>query len=117
MHLAVMDLPMRRGPRQRRRRRVTRRPSRCPGAHLENVRSLQAEVYHRAMGLFRSKARKNREKAAAEFLKEQARTAKAQAGVARRGLTTEARPNPDQPGWGQIIGQEIGKAREDRASQ
>ena len=69
------------------------------------------------MGLFRSRARKNREKAAAELLKERTRTAKAQAEVARREVTAEKRPNPDQPGWGRTIGQEIGKAREDRASQ
>ena len=69
------------------------------------------------MGLFRTRARKNREKAAAELLKEQTRTARAQAQVARREVTAEERPNPDQPGWGQAIGQEIGKAREDRPSQ
>jgi hypothetical protein len=69
------------------------------------------------MGLFRTRARKKREKAAAELLKEQTRTAKAQAQVARREVTAEERPNPDQPGWGWAIGQEIGKAREDRPSQ
>ena len=69
------------------------------------------------MGLFRSRARKKREKAAAELLTEQTRTAKAQAQVARREVTAEERPNPDQPGWGRAIGQEIGKAREDRSSQ
>ena len=69
------------------------------------------------MGLLRSRARKNREKAAAELLKEQTRTVRAQREVARREVTAEARPNPDKPGWGLTIGQEIGKAREDRASQ
>jgi hypothetical protein len=69
------------------------------------------------MGLFRSRARKIREKAAAELLKEQPRTAKAQAQAVRRKVTAEERPNPDQPGWGLVIGQEIGKAREDRPSQ
>jgi hypothetical protein len=69
------------------------------------------------MGLFRSMARKKHEKAAAELLKEQTRTANAQAQVARREVTAEERPNPDQPGWGQTIGQQIGKAREDRPSQ
>jgi hypothetical protein len=68
------------------------------------------------MGLFR-RARKNREKAAAELLKEQTRTAKAPGEVAPREVTAEVRPDPDQPGWGQAIGQEIGKARGDRASQ
>jgi hypothetical protein len=69
------------------------------------------------MGLFRTRARKKREKAAAELLQEQTRTAKAPAQVARREVTAEERPNPDQPGWGRAIGQEIGKAREDRPSQ
>jgi hypothetical protein len=69
------------------------------------------------MGLFRSRARKKREKAAAELLKEQTRTGKAQAQVARREVTAEERPNPDQPGWGRAIGQQIGKAREGRPSQ
>ena len=50
------------------------------------------------MGLFRSRARKNREKVAAELLKEQTRTVKAQGEVARREVTAEARPNPDKPG-------------------
>jgi hypothetical protein len=66
------------------------------------------------MGLFRSRAKKKREKAPAEVPRE---PAKAQAEVARREVTAEARPNPDEPGWGQAIGQQIGKAREDRASQ
>jgi hypothetical protein len=35
----------------------------------------------------------------------------------RRKVTAEARPDPDKPGWGRTIGQQIGKAREDRASQ
>jgi hypothetical protein len=80
-------------------------------------------VYDHAMGLFRSavglfrRASKDREEAAAGLLKEQARTVKAQADVARREVKLEARPNPDNPGWGRTVGQEIGKAREDRASQ
>ena len=69
------------------------------------------------MGLFRSRARKKRERAAAGLLTEQAKTVKAQRTVASREVTPEARPNPDQPGWGLTIGQEIGKAREGRASQ
>jgi hypothetical protein len=72
-------------------------------------------AYNNTMGLFR-RARKNREKAAAELLREQTRTVKAHGEVAPREVTAEARPNPDQPGWGQAIGQEIGKARGDRAS-
>jgi hypothetical protein len=77
----------------------------------------KSAVYHRAMGLFRTTARKKREKAAAELLKEQTRTARAQAQVARREVIAEERPNPDQPGWGRAIGQEVGKAREHRPSQ
>jgi len=77
----------------------------------------ESAVYDRAMGLFRSRGRKNREKVAAELLKEQTRTATAQAEIARREVTAEERPNPDQPGWGRTIGQEIGKARENRPMQ
>jgi hypothetical protein len=69
------------------------------------------------MGLFRRRVKKNREKAVAELLTEQTTTVKAQGKLARRQVTVEARPNPDLPGWGQAIGQEIGKAREERASQ
>jgi hypothetical protein len=69
------------------------------------------------MGLFRSRARQKREKAAAKLLEEQTRAAQAQADVARREVTAEARPNPDQPGWGRTTGQAISNAREDRASQ
>lgn len=68
------------------------------------------------MGLFRSRAKKNRGKAA-DLLEDQTRTAKAQFEVARRQVTAEARPNPDRPGWGRAIGQEIGKAREDLPTQ
>jgi hypothetical protein len=53
----------------------------------------------------------------AELLTEQTRTASAQAEVERREVTAEERPNPDQPGWGRTIGQEIGRARENRPSQ
>jgi hypothetical protein len=83
-------------------------------------------VYDRAMGLFRSRASKRREKAAklldeqtraAKLLDEQTRAAKAQAAGARREVTAEARPDPDQPGWGRTTGQAIGRAREDHASQ
>jgi hypothetical protein len=68
------------------------------------------------MGLFRRRSKKNREKAA-ELLAEKSRTTTAQPEVAPRAVTAEARPNPDQPGWGETIGRQIGKAREDRASQ
>jgi hypothetical protein len=66
------------------------------------------------MGLFRSRARKNRVKAAAKLPEEQTAVGTAQAETKRREVTTEARPNPDQPGWGRIAGQAIGRAREDR---
>jgi hypothetical protein len=83
---------------------------------LEAEKSKSA-VYDGAMGLFRSRAKKKLEKAAAELPREPARTAKAQAESVRREVTAEARPNPDEPGWGQAIGQQIGKARGDRASR
>jgi len=95
----------------------------CPSApRRREVR--QPAVYDHAMGLFRSvgglfrgRARKDREEAAAGLPKEQAGTVKAPAEVARGEVKFEARPNPDSPGWGRTIGQEIGKAREDRPSQ
>ncbi|HKA97114.1 MAG TPA: hypothetical protein VKD66_12685 [Streptosporangiaceae bacterium] len=74
-------------------------------------------LFRSTMGLFRGRARKDREEAEAGLLKEQARTVKAQAEVARREVKFEARPDPDNPGWGRTVGQEIGKTREDRASQ
>jgi hypothetical protein len=73
-------------------------------------------LFRSAVGLFRGKARKDREEAAAGLLKEQAGTVEAQAEVAHREVKFEARPNPDSPGWGRTVGQEIGKAHEDRAS-
>jgi hypothetical protein len=66
------------------------------------------------MGLFRSRGRKNRGKAAA-LLNEQTSAPEALPEVARREVNAEERPNPDQPGWGQTLGQEIGRARENRA--
>jgi hypothetical protein len=69
------------------------------------------------MGFFRSKARKNREKAAVELLNEQPSTVAAPPEAGRREVTAEARPNPDQPGWGRSLGQALGKARGDGASQ
>ena len=71
-------------------------------------------VYHRAMGLFRNRAKKNREKAAADLPKEPDQTAKEQVEVARPEVTAEQRPNPDQPGWGMALGQEIGRTRAGR---
>ena len=74
-------------------------------------------LFHSAVGLFRGRTRKDREEAADGLLEEQATTARAPAEVARQEVKFEARPNPDNPGWGQTVGQEIGEAREDRASQ
>jgi len=101
----------------------------CAGRADESDRNKPA-VYDNAMGLFRSavglfrgRARKDREEAAepleeaAEPLEEQARTVEAPTEVVRGEVKFEARPNPDNPGWGRTVGQEIGKAREDRASQ
>jgi hypothetical protein len=68
------------------------------------------------MGLFRRRSRKNREKAAADLVEEQTRTAKAEADITRPKVTAEERPTPDQPGWGQALGKEIGKTRERRPS-
>lgn len=78
----------------------------------------QIAVYYHAMGLFRSRAKKVREKAAAELPREPTTvTAEAVVAHAHRETTAEARPNPDQPGWGRSIGQQIGRANEGRASQ
>jgi hypothetical protein len=83
------------------------------------------------MGLFRSRAKKNREKAAAALpeertsetvqaaaaLPEERTSVTVQAAVAHRETTAESRPDPDRPGWGRTLGQQIGQARGDRASQ
>jgi hypothetical protein len=60
-------------------------------------------LFRSAMGLFRSRAGNNREKAAAELPNEQTRTVRAQPVVAPREVKREARPDPDQPGWGRTI--------------
>jgi hypothetical protein len=69
------------------------------------------------MGLFRNRARKKREKAASGLIEEQTTPVTTMPEVARRKVTAEARPNPDQPGWGRTLGQQIGKAREDGADR
>ena len=88
-------------------------------------RSRRFAIYDDNMGLFRRRAKKNREEAAAGLVKEQTRTAGAQAEAARpevtaearpNPVTAEARPNPDQPGWGRIVGQEIGRSRDEHAN-
>ena len=60
-------------------------------------------LFRSAMGLFRGGSGKNREKAAAGLPNEQTKTVKAQPEVAPREVKREARPNPDQPGWGRAI--------------
>jgi hypothetical protein len=60
-------------------------------------------LFRSAMGLFRSRAGNNREKAVAELPNEQTRTVKAQPEVVPREVKREARPNPDEPGWGRTI--------------
>jgi hypothetical protein len=69
------------------------------------------------MGLFRRKTKKDRGQAAAEVLTEPSRTVKPPTAVAPRKATAESRPDPDQPGWGATIGQQIGKARGERAAE
>ena len=59
-------------------------------------------LFRNAMGLFRGRAGKNRE-AAAELPDEQTRPVRAQPEVAPREVKREARPNPDEPGWGRTI--------------
>jgi hypothetical protein len=59
-------------------------------------------LFRSAMDLFRGRAGKDREKAAAELLNEQSRTVKAQP-VAPREVRRETRPDPNMPGWGQAI--------------
>lgn len=66
------------------------------------------------MGLFRKRVRRNREEAAASPVAKQTGLDAAPGQTARREVTAEARPNPDQPGWGRIAGQALGKSREDR---
>jgi hypothetical protein len=60
-------------------------------------------LFRNAMGLFRSKAGQNREKVAVELPNEQTRTVKVQPRPAPREVQREARPNPDEPGWGRTI--------------
>jgi hypothetical protein len=55
------------------------------------------------MGLFRSRAGQDREKAAAGLPDEQTGAVKAQPEAAPREVKREARPNPDKPGWGRSI--------------
>ena len=60
-------------------------------------------LFRSAMGLFRSRAGPDRENAAAELPAEQTTMVKAQPEVAPREVKREARPNPDEPGWGRTI--------------
>jgi hypothetical protein len=98
-----------------------------PGAGLSAARSIlprrgasnngTKRAYDHSMGLFRGRAKKNRDKATAEFLKEHTGTVNAGPESARRELKREARPNPDEPGWGQTMGLDITRLSRDRASQ
>jgi hypothetical protein len=54
-----------------------------------------------------------REEGAAGLLDQQAATVTTQVAAAGREVKREARPNPNKPGWGLSIGQEVSKARED----
>ena len=70
----------------------------------------ESAAYDPAMGLFRSatgllrgRAGKNREKATTGLPNEQTSAVQAQPRVAPREVKREARPNPDQPGWGRTI--------------
>jgi hypothetical protein len=58
-----------------------------------------------------------REAAAAGLLDQQAATVTTQLAAASREVKREARPNPNKPGWGLSIGQEVGKAGEDGANR
>jgi hypothetical protein len=99
------------------------------------------------MGLFRNRRKKDRGKTAADLHQEQpsqerslhgdspqeespqqespqqqsrfelAGPAVADPGAGRREVAAERRPNPDQPGWGRALGQELGRARESRPGQ
>jgi hypothetical protein len=62
------------------------------------------DLFRNAMGLFRRRAGQDREVGAAEPVKEQATTVKAQPAAAAREVKREARPDPNKPGWGQTIG-------------
>jgi hypothetical protein len=69
------------------------------------------------MRLFHRTASKRPDKAEAQLIQEQTSASNAEAETARQHRPAEARPDPDQPGWGRTIGQAISKAREDSASQ
>jgi hypothetical protein len=59
-------------------------------------------LFRSAMGLFR-RAGNNREEVAAGLPNEPMMTVEAQPGVVPREVKREARPNPDEPGWGRTI--------------
>ena len=60
-------------------------------------------LFRSAMGLFRGRAGNNPEKAAAGLPHEQTKTVKAQPKAGPREVKREARPDPDEPGWGRSI--------------
>ena len=69
------------------------------------------------MRFFHRRASKRPDKAEIQMVQEQTSAANAEAETPRQHGLAEARPDPDQPGWGRTIGQAISKAREDSASQ
>jgi hypothetical protein len=84
-----------------------------------NTAEVQPEVARRE-AIAKEQAEVARQEVIAEEKVEVARReviAEEKVEVARREVTAEARPNPDSPGWGQTIGQEIGRARANRVSQ
>ena len=60
-------------------------------------------LFRSAMGLFRGRSGTNREESAAELRHEHTWTVKAQPEVAPLEVKREARPNPDEPGWGRTV--------------
>ena len=98
-------------------------PRKCcgpaPAHHLGATfaRKDTARVYYHAMRLFRRRASKRPDKAEVQLVQEPTSAAKAGAETARQHRAAEARPDPDQPGWGRTIGQAISKPREDSANQ
>lgn len=65
-------------------------------------------LFRNVMNLFRGRAGKARQEAAAEPLNAEAMTVEAmtveaQPVAARREVKREARPNPNKPGWGSTI--------------
>jgi hypothetical protein len=69
------------------------------------------------MGLFRKRRKQKLDEAAVAVTEPVTSAAAEQSEATRREVAAEQRPDPDQPGWGRIIGGDIGKARQSRPSQ